>query len=160
MHTPLALCDMMQARIDVIFVFESLYDTGSMHMGIFILECGGIVEVMTDNYRPQLFILCWNEFLSIIIVVYITQSTSSIPGNTPTYLDWNFEFAFCKHALMSIRIKSRSQSVHPVILTKYMYDLRSSIKITYLQYWFTVSHRFCKHHASFFFFFVWPFSSP
>lgn len=58
MHTPLALCDMMQARVDVIFVFESLYDTGSMHMGIFILECGGIVEVMTDNYRPQLFILC------------------------------------------------------------------------------------------------------
>lgn len=34
-----------------------------------------------------------------------------------------------------------------------MYDLRLSLKIMFLQYWLTVSHRFCKHHANFFFFF-------
>lgn len=55
-HIPMVLRHMMQARVNVVFVFESLYDTGLMHRGIFILECGGIVGEMTANYRPQLFI--------------------------------------------------------------------------------------------------------
>lgn len=99
--------------MDVVFVFISLYDTGSMHRGFGMCRnCQGNDEQLRATIGISLLLKC------NYIAVYITLSSKSILGNTPSDHVWNIRLAFCKHILRSIGFMSRSPHLDPVILTK------------------------------------------